>query len=444
MEKAYKIIEPKLLFSIFLALAISLSVLLTGTVINKVIIAIAFTSAIFTFMNPKIYFILFLILRPSIDLMSERQIIEGVNITSAATIFLLLVGGIVLFRRDNLTKIRENSSLLNVNKLFLTFLFITLFSFVNTESFLISFADWLRFVSVIVVFNCAYVYFSNEKSFKILFFSILASTFLPIFIGITQYLFKTGNQATPGFNRIYGTFVHPNAFAQYLAIIFLMTAYYLRTYKNKFILKTGLYLFLILTVFCIYHTYTRGTWIALAISIILLGLNYKKAKKFVFYLLLTVILFSLLPDIQERFRDIQYSKPGRMSSWDWRIMIWNRTKEEIKNRPIIGHGLGMYQENFSFAAHNDYLRLAYETGASGLLVYLFCLFYIFTKSVKFVLTFKDNSKRSQYITMLSLIVFLLIVSVADNLARATVILIYLFCVMGALLDVKVNADRAGT
>jgi O-antigen ligase len=425
------------------ALIVSLSLLSADAVIIKTIISIACVVAIFVVMYPKIYFILFLILRPSMHLIADQQIVMNINIASITTVFLILVGSLTLLGEDNLKKITGNRVLVKANKIFLCFLLISSVSMINTKDFLVSFTDLLRLVSIMVIFNYSFVHFCGKEKFKPLFLIILLSAFLPLYLGFTQYLFKTGNMETANFNRIYGTFVHPNTFAQYLSVFFLLVLCFLKMYKTNTALKVVLSAFLILSAFEIYHTYARGVWIALALSLIVFSLSYKGAGKLTFYFLVAVILFAISPNIQKRFEDIKHPGPHQMSSWEWRTIAWNKTKSEIRNHPIIGHGLGMYGKTFPFVAHNDYLRLAYETGILGLSVYLLYLFYLLNKSVKLALASRDDRMKSKYTVILSLIAALLIMSTADNLVRSTAILVYIFSIVGALLGPETENLRSG-
>ena len=430
-----KVIADIPFLAIFLAIVVSFSILFMDTIVGKIVIPLAMIAAVVMLQYPKVYFILFLILRPSLDLGADQMIIGNINPAGIATLFLVLIGVGILFKKENLIKVKKNRTLMNTNRIFLLFMFIALFSLLNTENYLIFIMDWLRFVTIIIIFNYAYIYFSDRKDFGKLFLIILASAFLPLCLGIAQYLFKTGGGAE-GFNRVVGSFAHPNAFAQYLATLTLMILYFLKTRKMGMVSKIALFMLLGLIAFEIIQTYSRAAWIALASVLILFSLYYRISKKILFYFLLSIALIAFLPQIKERFMDIVSPKTYSRSSWEWRKQIWEDTSNEVKRHPIIGYGLGAYEQKFLFMAHNDYLRLAFEVGLLGLLNYLVFLFYLLAKSFKNFIKTTDVSVKSRCLTVICLITMLLFMSIAANMARAVVVLIYLFCLVGALLGIE--------
>ena len=411
-----------------------ISYLLSDPSLSKVLFSLGLIGAIFLLIYPEAYFIVFILTRSSLDLVAERQVISNINVASVMTALLILVGIIVLLKKDNLSKISTDTFLLNINKIFLLFLLVSLFSLMNTASFTTSMVDWLRLVSIFVIFNYAYLYFSEEDNFRVLACLVVLSSIVPLCFGFYQFLFKIGNTYTFGFNRIYGTFLHPNVFGQYLLTVFFLVLYFISSDKANRIIRLGLCALILLITFEIYHTFYRGVWIALFVSLIFYGLSYRKLFNRVLYVAVVALLIGLAyGNIMERFMDIKHSSPYHMSSWEWRVMVWNKTVSSVKEHAIIGHGLGMYEQKFHFMAHNDYLRLGYEIGLLGLIFYLYFLCYILFKSLRNALFTEDTYEKKRNMIIVCVLVALLIMSVADNLARSTVILIYMFCVLGGLL-----------
>jgi putative inorganic carbon (HCO3(-)) transporter len=414
------------------ALMIGSLILFSKTTGQAVIVSGVCVVAIFIAAYPQAFFILFLVLRPAMDLIAEKPIIGSINSASIATVFFILIGSSFVLRRENMARISASKVMVTANKIFLYFLAISLISTINSSDYVASLADWLRLVSVIVVFNYGYLYFSNNKTFKRLFTIISLSVFAPLCFGMYQYLFNTGDHFTLGFNRIYGTFQHPNVFALYLVFFFLMGLYFLRAYQPLKIGKFVSYLILAVVLFEIFHTYTRSAWIALAASLMVFSLAYKKYNKSVYFIFIFAVLLVFLPRLHERFVDIKSHNISQPNSWQWRLNVWAQTAAEIKDHSLIGHGLGMYEKKFLFMAHNDYLRLAYETGIPGLGAYLSFLFFIFVQSAKKIRPEKNMFLRSRHITIISLLIVFILMAAVDNLARSTVVALYIFCVIGAL------------
>ena len=424
--------KNKIILLAIFALIASFLILQPATLVEKIISPITFTILIFVIIRPEFYFILFLTLRPCMDLMAERQIVGTLNAASIMTMLFILIGCIIILKKENIAKIMKNKFVVGTNKIFLCFLIFSLTSLINSSDFLTSLADWLRLVSIIIVFNYVFLYFSEDAKFKRLFILILLSAAIPLCLGAYQHFFNKGNHQTPGFNRIYGTFLHPNLLAQYLLILSLMILYFLKTYKPTKILKVISCVVLVVALFEILYTYSRGVWIALAISLIVFSGCYERTKRLFYFVLIFIRALVFFPKIHERFTDIGYLNSYRPNSWEWRIQVWTQTQSAVREHCIIGHGLGMFEKNFLFMAHNDYLRLIYETGILGLIAYLSFFFIIFTRTIRRMIHEKNIRLKFRYATIASLTLAFLVMGISDNLARSTVILLYMFCIIGAL------------
>lgn len=320
--------------------------------------------------RPQIYFIAFIILRPLFDLVAEINV-AGINLASLFTISLILICGLDLLKKENWHKIKETIFLRQFNKLFLSFLFISLFSFLNTEDFLISLSDFIRFSSVLIAVNYAVVYFSSSEKLKKLIIIILFSAITPLVYGFCQLVFKTG-MAEKGMNRIHGPFVHCNVFAEYLLFVFFVLLFIFPRTKTK-AAKFSLASLIFLTIFELYNTFTRTAWIALAVTILIyIFLDTRAFKKIIYLLTIIMVFFLVFSGVKERFEDIS-RKRGSQSSWKWRIALWEESIPLLKKHPFIGNGLGMYEYKIGAMAHNDWLRITYELGipAVGLFLGLF-------------------------------------------------------------------------
>ena len=152
------------------------------------------------------------------------------------------------------------------------------------------------------------------------------------------------------------------------------------------------------------------------VLIILLG---KVSKKQVALLMSGILLFILtmtvlFPKVLKRFNSItnleyKYDNPnpinhfnGEIKDENWnglntRLAIWNCAIEEIKEKPIFGHGLGDVQQslmknyeekNFILArernhnTHNQYLDILMSNGIAGLIVFFTFLIFLSLKAIK--------------------------------------------------------------
>jgi O-antigen ligase len=204
------------------------------------------------------------------------------------------------------------------------------------------------------------------------------------------------------------------------------------------------YLLLISAVtFELYHTYTRTIWIAFAVCIFIYAMIQRKAAiKGIFLLLVSCFLLIALPLVQSRFSDITNSSGDKKSSLEWRFNLWSQTIGGIKEHPFFGGGLGMYEHKIGVMAHNDILRMAYETGLVVTLLYLFgflsLLIFAFREMKK---TESGLPRETRLRISVCLIIGFLISSLADNMIRSTVIMFYYFtAIMLFLSNKKIEAQ----
>jgi O-antigen ligase len=284
--------------------------------------------------------------------------------------------------------------------------------------------------------NYAIIYFGSEKKgLKRFAKYVFLSSLIPIGFGLYQSFTNTGMHEQ-GLNRVYGTFGHSNVFAEYLFLILFMILFMMARPENRYITKKIMLAgFLILAAFCFYHTFTRTLWIAFAMSCFFYIFMQRHLMKKVIYLIV-VCAFILISysKLQERFQFNTSKHEGR-SSWEWRMDVWRDLSKDIKKHPLIGHGLGMFEYDLDVMAHNDFLRLSYEIGVPGAIVFYGLLFYILIFSFKNSVTTKLVYEKEKFILAFCLTLGLLIASMGVNTLRSTIIMFY-FLIVIALLSQK--------
>lgn len=413
----------KAIISLLYALLLSFLLLASDNIVVFSIIIFLVLSPVF-FLKPKIYFIGFLLIRPIIDLTLRGNTPPG-NLSAVLVMPLIfLCCKDIFFNSHNLRAVKSNPFLKKFNIIFGIFLLSALFSFLNTGQIIISLADFLRLVSILVSVNYGVICFSDKLNEFISL--ILGASIFPCLFGVYQLFFKKG-AAELGFNRIYGTFAHPNVFAQFLLLIFFIVWYYLSSIKLKIIRK---FFWLLLWMICLsllVNTFTRHVWIALFVSsIIFVLIRTAFSRKILYASLGASIFLAIFPFISSRFEDITIRTGYKISSWQWRIDLWSRVITNLKEHPIVGYGLGMFQKTIMVMAHNDYLRIAYEMGLLGGIIYLLMLLYILCYSIKKLIASRALFDANRYKTAICLMVSIIIISLADNLVRSTIILMYYF------------------
>jgi len=388
----------------------------------------------FTLIYPKIFFLFFLLVRPIVDFYSYIRLAGSINLASILTLFLIILYPLELLKRQKI-RLKNSNFMVNFNILFFIFLFISLFSLVYSNNISISLMDFARLISILVVFNYVAIYCSNRENPMLLVNVILISSIIPLSFGFYQFVFVKGGLATPGFNRIYGTFMHPNVFAQYLLLIFFLLLFLLSTFKIKKLYRRFLIFYSLVIIFALYNTFTRGAWVALLMGVLIfIFLRTKASKKIIHFSLILILLLVLSPYLQKRWEDITRPQYNQVNSLEWRLNLWRNSVEYLTEHPFIGNGLGMYEYKTGQMAHNDYLRISYETGFLGLLVYMVLLCYILFSSLRNLLRSKTLFNINRYKIILCVIVSLLIMGLTDNLARSTLIMIYYFSVINILFN----------
>ena len=272
---------------------------------------------------------------------------------------------------------------------------------------------WIRFLVIAVLFSGA--------------LSALYSIFQ--FYGIELPIWRR----LTGRMRLFSTFGNPNYLAGYLAaalhlgiLLFLVN----KKWRYLFLIVTGiLYTSLIIT-------YTRGAWVSLFFSSLLVLLifllfkkNFLKEKRkdiFLLFLLLSCItLIFLYPNPLNRGKINLTQRAGSIvrikSSASQRFLIWGATLELIKERPFLGWGVGNFRvyyplgqgkflsrkenkdylplTNRSINAHNDYLHICSEVGIVGGAIFIVIILSFYLRAFSF---FRKNYKKTLSFIYLSL------------------------------------------
>jgi len=187
-----------------------------------------------------------------------------------------------------------------------------------------------------------------------------------------------------GFRAITSSFNHCNGLGAYLIIPFSV---YLAFLKAPHKLKPGWYslvLFLgVISVFCIFYTYSRGTWIGVLAVLLTMLIISKKLP--VFFIIIITGIFFVIPEFRQVFFSI--FKTGGDAD---RFQYWQVAISMFKENPFIGKGLGTFMAHFSTYvpslnisyAHNCFLQILAESGIFSLLVFLSFVFSVLYAGIK--------------------------------------------------------------
>lgn len=282
--------------------------------------------------------------------------------------------------------------------LFLAWAGVSFFWSVDRENTL---SEWLNLGMYALVYYLAANFCTRRETVKLIRFLLIYGTLLAI-VGIAQFLLLN-------FGRITATFINPNPFGSYLAMLILLvlplwlarakgTGHGAAGYLRPFASRPALTVALLLLLTALILTGSRGAWIAFAATtVVLLILLPGRAGAFLpalFLLLaaailLTVALAYLAPWLQRyEFiarlgREILAANLLRLetfgsSSVGGRLSFWLVALREAVAKPLTGFGLGNFHsvyffywpgdEFYSKYVHNHYLQTAADLGLPGLLL----------------------------------------------------------------------------
>ena len=231
--------------------------------------------------------------------------------------------------------------------------------------------------------------------------------------GVYQYFTRKDflrNRSAIFTDRIYASFVTPNAFGCYLSVVipFIIASFFKKTsFKLSKFLYGGLFILLFV---CMILTVSRGAWLAFFGSTLFLSIWIHILG--VMFLTLGIIMVIIQPFchplIKERIaKFFIFTDAGSVD----RKFIWQAGWKMFISKPWIGIGLGTFMFNFkkfiahdykysAAYAHNCYLQMASEIGIIGLVSFLLILVSFFYSGIKALNTYEK--KFSWYVLLASL------------------------------------------
>ncbi|MBU4216796.1 O-antigen ligase family protein [Candidatus Parcubacteria bacterium] len=326
----------------------------------------------------------------------------------------------------------------------LLFLGISLVSLIFSFDKIISLKELARLLSIFLIYLSSFYLIKKNKDFVLLVKIIIFSAVIPGSLAIYQYFTNTGLSVPLEniYNRIYGTFSHPNLFAYYLIIpITLSILIFLIGKKEKIvnILILSLSLFFILLLGL---TFTRGAWLAFIIIVLIIGIiQYRILLLTAFIIFFLSYLF--IPPIHSRINDLHNAKKG--NSIEWRQTLWRDALSYIKDKPVIGYGVGTANKIIlekrgermgSSDPHNDYLKISIENGLLGLASYLILIISTLFYLIKDYFKTEQLKLKTVNLTVFALFFALITMSFADNIIRNTALQWTLWSLIGGLMGMN--------
>jgi O-antigen ligase len=301
--------------------------------------------------------------------------------------------------------------------------------------------------------------------------------------GIFQYIgidFSIFDSAI-GRQHVFGLFGNVNYFAEFLIVILPIAIPLFFVSKNK-IQKILLLIAILPMGTSLVFTFTRSSYLGFGISLIFMFALYtihwrqsfiKNKKKIVIVILLAVTFVSIL-----FFLPNHLNKPGTAidkiksrvsltqitegSSIKRRIATWKFTILMIKDRPLLGSGIGTYKYNtlryqaeffsqgdnrslyphgFAQEAHNEYLQLWAELGIIGLGIFLWLIIAYFTYSLKALKGSNDKFKQAIMIGLMGAVVAVLLDSIFSFPLHLPATIVLFWLVFGLTVVLGLTDDN---
>jgi len=250
------------------------------------------------------------------------------------------------------------------------------------------FGKWVQYLGICIIVQDIV---SDKKIFKRGMLVFLLGALLAVFSGLSQYFFeveflrhKSIAVTNMGMRAITSSFAHYNGFGAYLVVVLSLLFSLLLSKLSRF--KTySLTIVTMLSIVAIFFTLSRGSWIALIVSFILLAILARSNFKRLVPILLLIIVMFLLPVFRGRLLFI--FKEGGDSD---RFRYWLAAWKMINEHPFFGMGVGTFMANFSkflpdsniSYAHNCYLQIWAETGIFSLISFMVFIFSLVYLSIK--------------------------------------------------------------
>lgn len=271
----------------------------------------------------------------------------------------------------------------------------------------IPFSVWpsgsLKFV-IDVMFLNVFFYFilcyasSNEKNIALLVYFCLLTVAIIVFFafGVTDM------------DRVSVSDTYDSNDTAYIMVCFFPLAYYVAKAK-KGVFKLALFLLVGAMVVVIIKTGSRGGFLSLLVTIVLILLKDRKNMiKMGLVAVFLAVIFSMFAgqDYWDRMSSITDTEDYNYSARGGRLDLWKAGMRLMFSNPVLGVGVGQYNvaEGLSHAdvggkwstAHNAYIQIGVELGFPGLVLFILLL----TKNIAFIRNIqKDKYNKLSSINM---------------------------------------------
>lgn len=379
-----------------------------------------------------------------------------INLTAILSLFYIFFG--IITAATNRLMIKK----IPLRLIFSVYSFAILLSLLWTSNLSDSLIGIIYLLTPLAAYFIAYRFFASRKNFLKVIFAVIISSILPVIISFyqiaaNQYFYEPDSSLP----RIAGPFAHPNLFGLYLFIIISVIFIFWLSKKDKtfktnwLIILWAAVLLLILAL-----TYSRVSWAALGMTLIIMGLI--RPITLIFLAAASPVLIFLAFSIENiRFRLIEIFNNTLFNSMIARKNIWQVALKEIIKNPYLGYGVGSAEnviaeaKNWSGGTslpHNDFLQFALELGIVGAALFLiliistvrYCLNFWLEEPDKYIPINLNNKKfefnlKIFYFGSAAILISLLLASFFESTSREIAAQIIIWSLLGSLFGLKKQA-----
>jgi O-antigen ligase len=247
-----------------------------------------------------------------------------------------------------------------------------------------------------------------------------------------------------GINTVFWD-IHP--FAKYLLVIsvilFVQTVVGRRLTRERVLSA----LLLLVTLLELLFTYARSQLVGFvaAAAVVLYAAKKLNLRTLILFALIFAVLLSMtnvLVRFSDLFQPLELGTPTRVNSLKTRIHLWSSGLPQALRRPLWGHGADTFREVVGFISHNDYLGLFFDFGIAGPGLYLSFLLLAALRSWGIARDYTISMfDRRLGLIVLGLTISIALLSVAENMARDTVMWRMYLALLGCMLSAMRSSDR---
>lgn len=298
----------------------------------------------------------------------------------------------------------------------------------------------MRLATVLAVLAVLNRLLVDRRRIQLILGAIFASSVVPVAVGLLQIATGRVSYFPGGFERVEGTFRHPNPFAAYLTMLIILGAALFRYLPPRY--RPPMLMLLCSYTALLIGTYARGAWIATVVGLAIVGVLDNR-KLLAALLVGTVVLTLAVPSIRGRFEDL--SQPVRLTggpgnSLAWRVGYWRQVLA-LQDDPLLGIGLGGVEASGGTARlpHNDLIRVYVETGVIGLFAYLWLIVALLRHGLRAIVGSPAGLARGIGTAFAAATVSFILLSLVGNLISQLVILWYFAAIAAAGVAVSRGA-----